>query len=86
MENQTKTYNRKEFISFLGKVGLGAAIVPPFLVSCGNTSTPITKGELSTEQLQKLKSLVLEGFWAAIAIFGLVKALRMRKRRDTNKA
>ncbi|WP_299193036.1 permease [uncultured Erythrobacter sp.] len=23
-------------------------------------------------------SLVLEGFWAAIAIFGLVKALRMR--------
>jgi len=24
-------------------------------------------------------SLVLEGFWAAIAIFGLVKALRMRK-------
>ncbi len=24
-------------------------------------------------------SLVLEGFWAAIAIFGLIKALRMRK-------
>ncbi|MBV7266832.1 CBU_0592 family membrane protein [Erythrobacter ani] len=28
-------------------------------------------------------SLVLEGFWAAIAIFGLFKALRARKRRDT---
>ena len=26
-------------------------------------------------------SLVLEGFWAAIAIFGLVKAIRMRKAR-----
>ncbi|MFU7528236.1 CBU_0592 family membrane protein [Qipengyuania sp. ASV99] len=24
-------------------------------------------------------SLVLEGFWAAIAVFGLVKAMRMRK-------
>lgn len=24
-------------------------------------------------------SLVLEGFWAAIALFGLVKAMRMRK-------
>ncbi|HEX2792908.1 MAG TPA: permease [Croceicoccus sp.] len=27
-----------------------------------------------------LPSLVLEGFWAAIAIWGLVKALRERKR------
>ena len=27
-------------------------------------------------------SLVLEGFWAAIAIFGLAKALRGRKRTD----
>ncbi len=25
-------------------------------------------------------SLVLEGFWAAIAVFGLVKALRMRSK------
>ncbi|MCK0128123.1 permease [Erythrobacter sp. F6033] len=31
-------------------------------------------------------SLVLEGFWAAIAIFGLVKALRNRSRPDTNTA
>ncbi|WP_416831983.1 MAG: CBU_0592 family membrane protein [Erythrobacter sp.] len=29
-------------------------------------------------------SLVLEGFWAAIAVFGLVKALRGRTMRDTN--
>lgn len=28
-------------------------------------------------------SLVLEGFWAAIAIFGLVKALRMQRSKDT---
>lgn len=30
-------------------------------------------------------SLVLEGFWAAIAIFGIVKALRHRKVQDTTK-
>ena len=28
-------------------------------------------------------SLVLEGFWAAIAIVGITKALRARRRRDT---
>lgn len=31
-------------------------------------------------------SLVLEGFWAAIAVFGIAKALRARARRDTNQA
>ena len=31
-------------------------------------------------------SLVLEGFWAAIAIFGLMKALRMRRASDTKDA
>ncbi|MDA9918560.1 permease [Erythrobacter sp.] len=31
-------------------------------------------------------SLVLEGFWAAIAIFGLVKALRSRAPRDKSDA
>ena len=32
-----------------------------------------------------LPSLVLEGFWAAIALYGIVKALRLRSARDTNK-
>ncbi len=31
-------------------------------------------------------SLVLEGFWAAIAVFGLMKALRMRRASDTKDA
>jgi len=31
-------------------------------------------------------SLVLEGFWAAIAIFGLVRALRQRRAQGTNEA
>ena len=31
-------------------------------------------------------SLVLEGFWAAIAVFGIAKALRARRRQDTTSA
>lgn len=31
-------------------------------------------------------SLVLEGFWAAIALFGLARALRARRRDDTTGA
>ena len=31
-------------------------------------------------------SLVLEGFWASIAIFGLVRALRERRTQGTNEA
>lgn len=30
-----------------------------------------------------LASLILEGFWAAIALYGLVKASRQRRRQDT---
>lgn len=31
-----------------------------------------------------LPSLVLEGFWAAIAVYGLVKAVRARNRRSAS--
>ncbi|WP_373943211.1 hypothetical protein OEG92_09060 [Polaribacter sejongensis] len=33
-------YNRRKFISFIGKAGVGLAVAPQFLVSCGNTTTP----------------------------------------------
>ncbi|MCH2233672.1 MAG: DUF839 domain-containing protein [Crocinitomicaceae bacterium] len=56
---QAKKYSRTEFISFLGKVGLGAAIAPSFLVACGNNSTPILE-DLTNDQLNKLKDFVLE--------------------------
>jgi len=65
MKNPKKTYNRKEFISFLGKASLGAAIVPPFLVGCGNTSTPLDTDKPSHQYLEKLKSLPLEGLTAS---------------------
>lgn len=59
-------YNRRQFISFMGKAGLGAVIAPQFLLSCGNTSTPTKGFDLtSKERLQTLKNLVLEGLVAS---------------------
>lgn len=55
-------YSRRKFISFIGKAGLGAVIMPQFLISCGNTTTP-TAGfnTISKERLNTLKKLALEG-------------------------
>lgn len=65
MNTESKKYSRKEFISFLGKLGLGAAIVPPFLAGCGSTSTPILRESLPKEKLDKLRRLKLEGLAAS---------------------
>ncbi|MEM7552255.1 MAG: alkaline phosphatase PhoX [Bacteroidota bacterium] len=55
-------YNRRKFISFLGKAGFGAAVLPPFLTSCGNTTTPSESFQgVDDENLKRLKDLVLEG-------------------------
>lgn len=61
MNMYNKKYSRKKFISFLGKVTLGVTVIPPFLTSCGNTSTPIKLGGLSNVKLERLKTLSLEG-------------------------
>ncbi len=54
-------YDRRKFISFLGKASLGAATLPPFLMSCGNTTTPSkTFSKTGKEGLQRLSDLVLE--------------------------
>lgn len=66
MKNRKKKgYNRKEFIAFLGKFTLGAMIAPPFLTSCGSTSTPTNAEGLSSENLEKLRKLTLEGLAAS---------------------
>jgi secreted PhoX family phosphatase len=55
-------YNRRQFISFLGKAGIGAVVIPQFLISCGNTTTPTNSfSSISKERLQALKNLALEG-------------------------
>ncbi len=59
-------YDRRKFISFLGKAGLGAATLPPFLTSCGSTTTPSeTFQNVGDEALRKLKDLVLENMVAS---------------------
>jgi len=55
-------YNRRKFISFLGKASIGAAIIPPFLMGCGNTTSPSTTlKNISSEDLKRLKGLILKG-------------------------
>ncbi len=50
----------------MGKAGLASLVLPQFLMSCGNTATPI-KGfnNISDERLQELKNLILEGISAS---------------------
>ncbi|WP_459211500.1 PhoX family protein [Aquimarina rhabdastrellae] len=53
-------YDRRRFIEFLGKVGIGVVAIPPFLTNCGNTTTP-TKSKLRLDDsLEKLKNLKLK--------------------------
>ena len=54
-------YSRRKFISFLGEAGLGTLVMPPFLIACGSTTTPIGKPTPSTTDLEKLKGLVVKG-------------------------
>lgn len=55
-------YSRRKFISFLGKASVGATIIPPFLMSCGNTVSPSSElSKASHEYLKRLKKIVLTG-------------------------
>lgn len=65
MKIYKKEYSRKEFISFLGKASLGTVVVPPFLVSCGNTSTPTNTNNVSEKDIERLKKVVLEALPAS---------------------
>jgi hypothetical protein len=54
-------YRRRNFISFMGKASLGAVLMPQFLISCGNNTSPVKDfGSTSKERLQQLRNLVLE--------------------------
>lgn len=54
-------YNRRKFISFIGKASIGATVIPPFLMSCGNTTTPSEASHpIGEDELKKLKDFVIE--------------------------
>ena len=59
-------YDRRKFISFLGKASLGAATIPPFLTGCGNTTTPSERfKQMGEKTLKRLKDLVIESLAAS---------------------
>ncbi|WP_147678687.1 PhoX family protein [Algibacter pacificus] len=59
-------YNRRQFINFLGKASLGTVMMPQFLISCGNTTTPTKAfGSISKERLSLLKNLNLQALAAS---------------------
>ncbi|MEM6725129.1 MAG: alkaline phosphatase PhoX, partial [Bacteroidota bacterium] len=60
MNINQKYYNRKEFLAFLGKATLGTMLLPPFLVGCSNTTTPISSEPLSADRVETLKKVLLE--------------------------
>mgnify|MGYP001799722614 CR=1 FL=1 len=55
-------HGRRKFISFLGKAAVGTVVIPPFLTSCGNTTTPAESfGQMDQATLERLKQLAVEG-------------------------
>ncbi|CAL2091019.1 Alkaline phosphatase [Tenacibaculum sp. 190524A05c] len=52
-------YNRRKFISFLGKASIGMVVAPPFLVGCGNTTTPSKSESIPDSTFEALKNLKL---------------------------
>jgi len=55
-------YNRREFIGFLGKASIGTAVLPPFLVSCGNLAAPTEKSLATSKQtMNVLRQLAISG-------------------------
>ncbi|WP_405567005.1 PhoX family protein [Polaribacter sp. Asnod6-C07] len=59
-------YNRRQFISFMGKASIASLVLPQFLMSCGNTATPTKDfNKISKERLQALKDFVLKGIPAS---------------------
>jgi secreted PhoX family phosphatase len=58
-------YNRRKFISFLGKASIGSILIPPFLVNCSSNTSPIDYKNLPKKTLERLKKLTLENLIAS---------------------
>lgn len=58
-------YNRRKFISFLGKASIGSVLIPPFLVNCSSNTSPIDYKNLPKKTLERLKKLTLENLIAS---------------------
>ncbi len=58
-------YDRRKFITFLGKASLGAWITPPFLINYEGAATPVNAEGASKDTLEALKQLALEALAAS---------------------
>ena len=56
-------YDRRKFISFLGKATIGMIVLPPFLSKFGNSLYAMTN-ELSRDQFRRLKRLAIKNLKA----------------------
>lgn len=61
MEKKSNVYDRREFISFLGKASVGLTIIPPFLAGCGNNTTPLKKVKNDENYFNRLKKIEVIG-------------------------
>ena len=59
------SYNRRQFISFLGKASVGTVLFPHYLTSCGNTSTPIKVEDITQDRIDELRKLILKALPAS---------------------
>ncbi len=62
---EQKVYDRKEFLSFLGKASIGLVILPPLLQGCSNDSSSNSTGTLDEEALERLKQLPIKNLEAS---------------------
>jgi len=59
------SYNRRQFISFLGKASVGTVLFPHYLTSCGSTSTPIKVEDITQDRIDELRKLILKALPAS---------------------
>ncbi len=57
---EKKVYNRKEFLSFLGKAGIGFVVLPPLMYGCADDGTSNIEDTSSEDELERLKKQVLK--------------------------
>lgn len=62
---EKKLYNRKEFISFLGKASIGLVVLPPVMYGCANEDKSKSEDPPSEDQLERLRNLVLKNLEAS---------------------
>ena len=57
---KTMEYNRRTFISFLGKASIGALIPAPLLLGCTASGTTLKPAKITQERLRQLTDVILE--------------------------